>query len=49
MEAKSPLRRNVTQEEIGNVAVFLASDWSRAITGATIFADNGMNIVGVTD
>jgi enoyl-[acyl-carrier protein] reductase I len=49
MEAKSPLRRNVTQEEIGNVAVFLASDWSRAVTGATIFADNGMNIVGVTE
>ena len=49
MEAKSPLRRNVTQEEIGNVAAFLASDWSRTITGATIFADNGMNIVGVTD
>lgn len=49
MEAKAPLRRNVTQEEIGNVAVFLASDWSRAVTGATIFADNGMNIVGVTE
>lgn len=49
MEAKSPLRRNITQEDVGNVAVFLASDWSRAITGATIFADNGMNIVGVTD
>lgn len=49
MEAKSPLHRNVTQEEVGNVAVFLASEWSRAVTGATIYADNGMNIVGVTD
>lgn len=49
MEAKAPLRRNVTQDEIGNVAVFLASDWSRCVTGATIFADNGFNIVGVTD
>lgn len=49
MEAKSPLRRNITQDEVGNVAVFLASDWSRSITGATIFADNGMNILGVTD
>jgi enoyl-[acyl-carrier protein] reductase I len=49
MEAKSALRRNITQEEIGNVAVFLASGWSRAITGATIFADNGMNIVGVSE
>jgi enoyl-[acyl-carrier protein] reductase I len=49
MEAKAPLRRNITQDEIGNVAVFLASEWSRCVTGATIFADNGFNIVGVTD
>jgi enoyl-[acyl-carrier protein] reductase I len=48
-EARSPLRRNITQEEVGNVAVFLASDWSRSITGATIFADNGMNILGTTE
>ena len=48
-EAKSPLRRNVTQEEIGNVAVFLASEWSRSVTGATIFADNGMNIMGTME
>ena len=48
-ESKSPLRRNVTQDEIGNVAVFLASDWSRTITGATLFADNGMNIMGTME
>lgn len=48
-EARSPLRRNITQEEVGNVAVFLASEWSRSITGATIYADNGMNIVGVAE
>lgn len=48
-EAKSPLRRNITQEEVGNVAVFLASEWSRSITGATIFADNGMNIMGAME
>ena len=49
MEAKAPLRRNITQEEVGNVAVFLASDWSRCVTGETIYADNGFNILGVTD
>ena len=49
MEAKAPLRRNITQEEVGNVAAFLASDWSRCITGETIYADNGFNILGVTD
>jgi enoyl-[acyl-carrier protein] reductase I len=48
-EAKAPLRRNVTQDEIGNVAVFLASEWSRSITGATVFADNGMNIMGTME
>lgn len=49
MEAKAPLRRNITQEEVGNVAVFLASEWSRCLTGETIYADNGFNILGVTD
>lgn len=49
MEAKAPLRRNITQEEVGNVAVFLASEWSRCVTGATIYADNGFNILGVND
>jgi enoyl-[acyl-carrier protein] reductase I len=49
MEAKAPLRRNITQDEVGNVAVFLASDWSRCVTGATIFADNGFNILGVSE
>jgi enoyl-[acyl-carrier protein] reductase I len=48
-EAKAPLRRNVTQDEVGNVAVFLASEWSRSITGATLFADNGMNIMGTME
>src|SRR5205814_2105390 len=49
MVEKAPLRRNITQDEVGNVAVFLASDWSRAVTGDTIFADNGFNILGVTE
>jgi len=49
MEEKAPLRRNVTQEEVGNVAVFLASELSRCVTGATIFADNGFNVLGVAD
>ena len=46
VEARSPLRRNVTQEEVGDVALFLASPLSRCVTGATIFADNGFNILG---
>ncbi|HTH71577.1 MAG TPA: enoyl-ACP reductase [Candidatus Saccharimonadales bacterium] len=49
MEEKAPLRRNITQDEVGNVAVFLASELSRCVTGATIFADNGFNVLGVAD
>jgi len=49
MVEKAPLRRNITQDEVGNVAVFLASDMSRCVTGATIFADNGFNVLGVAD
>ena len=49
MTEKSPLRRNITQEEVGNVAVFLASEMSRCVTGETIFADNGINVLGVAD
>jgi enoyl-[acyl-carrier protein] reductase I len=49
MEAKAPLRRNITQDEVGNVAVFLGCELSRCVTGATIFADNGFNVLGVVD
>jgi enoyl-[acyl-carrier protein] reductase I len=48
VEQKAPLRRNITLEDLGDVAVFLASDKSRCITGATIFADNGFNLLGAS-
>ncbi len=47
VEEKSPLHRNVTTTEIGNVATFLLSEMSSSITGQTIYADNGYNIIGV--
>ena len=47
MVEHAPLRRNVDQGEVGDVAVFLASSLSRCVTGETIFADNGFNILGV--
>ncbi len=43
----SPLRENVTIEDVGNAAVFLASDLSRHITGDVLYVDSGFNIVGV--
>jgi len=47
VEQKSPLRRNITQEEVADVAVFLASPLSRCVTGALIYADNGFNVLGL--
>ncbi len=44
---KSPLRRRITTEEIGQTAVFLASDGSSGITGETLYVDAGYNIMGV--
>ncbi len=47
MEERAPLRRNITQEEVGNVGLFLASYLSSCITGETIYADNGFNILAM--
>jgi enoyl-[acyl-carrier protein] reductase I len=46
IEEKAPLRRTVTQEEVGDAALFLFSDLSRAITGEMIHVDGGYNILG---
>jgi enoyl-[acyl-carrier protein] reductase I len=43
----SPMRENVTIEDVGNAAVFLASDLSRHITGDVLYVDSGFNIMGV--
>jgi enoyl-[acyl-carrier protein] reductase I len=43
----SPMRENVTIEDVGNMAVFLASDLSTKVTGEVIYIDSGFNILGV--
>jgi enoyl-[acyl-carrier protein] reductase I len=43
----APLRRNVTQEDVGNMAVFLASDLSSAVTADVHFVDAGYHAMGV--
>ncbi|WER47090.1 enoyl-ACP reductase FabI [Cupriavidus sp. WKF15] len=45
-EASAPLRRNVTIEEVGNVAAFLLSDLASGVTGEITYVDAGFNIVG---
>lgn len=47
VEEIAPLRRNVTTEEIGDVAVFLASDLARSVTGNVLFVDSGFHVMGV--
>lgn len=47
VEERAPIRRNITQDEVADVALFLASDLSRAITGETLHVDNGYNIMGI--
>ncbi len=47
-ETASPLRTNISQDDVGAVAVFLASDLSKAVTGNTMFVDAGMHILGVS-
>ncbi len=44
---KAALKRNVTADEVGNLATFLFSDMSSAITGQTIYADCGYAIMGM--
>jgi enoyl-[acyl-carrier protein] reductase I len=43
----APLRRNVTPEDIGNAAVYLASDLSKAVTADVHFVDAGYHRMGL--
>jgi enoyl-[acyl-carrier protein] reductase I len=45
VEEQAPLRRNVTTEEVGNVAAFLLSDLASAVTGEILYADSGFSQV----
>ncbi|MGG3914618.1 enoyl-ACP reductase FabI [Rossellomorea vietnamensis] len=46
IEERAPLRRNTTQEEVGDAAVFLFSDYSRGITGENLHVDSGYHVLG---
>ena len=43
----SPLKRNVTLNELGNTAIYLVSDLSSAVTGEVLYVDCGYNIMGM--
>ncbi len=46
MEERAPLHRGVDTREVGDTALFLFSDLSRAVTGENIHVDAGYHIMG---
>jgi len=47
IEAKAPLKRTVTIEEVGDTALFLMSDLSKGITGELLHVDGGYHAIGL--
>ena len=47
VEKNSPLKRNVTTEEVGNTSAFLCSDLASGINGEILYVDGGFNISGL--
>lgn len=47
VEEKAPLRRTVTQMEVGGTAAFLLSDLASGISGQTIYVDAGYCVTGM--
>lgn len=47
VEEVAPLRRTVTQLEVGNAAAFLCSDLSSGVTGQVLYVDAGYEIMGM--
>ena len=47
MEKVSPIRRNVTPEDVGNAAAFLCSDLAAGVAGEILYVDGGYNTIGM--
>ena len=45
-EDASPLRENISAQDVGHTAVYLTSDLSRLVTGNIIFVDSGTHVLG---
>ena len=46
-ELNSPLKRNVTQDDVGGAGVYLISDLSTGVSGETHHVDCGYHVVGM--
>ncbi|NEP16889.1 MAG: enoyl-ACP reductase FabI [Leptolyngbya sp. SIO4C1] len=47
VEEAAPLRRTVTQTEVGNAAAFLSSDLASGVTGQILYVDSGYEVMGM--
>jgi enoyl-[acyl-carrier protein] reductase I len=45
--AKTPLRRNIDQDDVARAALYLCSDLARNVTGEVLYVDAGQNILGI--
>jgi enoyl-[acyl-carrier protein] reductase I len=46
VSARAPLRRNIAASDVGDAAVYLASDLARSVTGDILYVDAGYHVVG---
>ena len=47
MQRTSPIRRNVTPQDVGNAAAFLCSDLAAGVAGEILYVDGGYNTIGM--
>lgn len=48
VEEKAPLRKNITPEDVGRTALYLASNLSSGVTGQVLYVDSGHSILGAS-
>lgn len=46
VEEIAPMRKNITPEDVGGTAVYLASSLSTGVTGQVIYVDSGLSTIG---
>jgi len=46
-KTNAPLAQDLYNDDVGNAALFLCSPLARTITGATMYVDNGLNVMGM--
>jgi enoyl-[acyl-carrier protein] reductase I len=47
VEERAPLRRNITTEDVGGAAAFLASDLASGVTGQILYVDSGISTMAM--